>query len=98
VNFHPTSNGGVEFEIPFYSSSLFVFAFDEKYGDILSADPAMGYNSYFNASWVARFVIDHGTITSHANKGKTVFMVDAIPAEDFTFLRFQGAPMICIEP
>jgi hypothetical protein len=98
IIFHPASNGGVEFEIPFYSPSLFLFAFAYDYGSSYSADPAMGYDSYTNAKWTARFVIDHSSASAYGNKGGTVFMVDAIPAEDFTFLRFQGAPPICIAP
>jgi hypothetical protein len=96
VTFHPSSNGGIEFEIPFYTSSLFLFAFQATYGTDVAADTELGYNDYTNANWTARVVIDHGTTSSHANKGNSSFMVDAIPAEDFTFLRFQGTPFICV--
>ena len=95
VNFHPSSNGGVEFEIPFYSNSLFLFT-NWDYGGNMATDVSLGYDYSTNSNWELRMAIDHSSIGQHPEKGETAFIIDAIPAEDFTFLRFQGAPPLCV--
>ncbi|YP_398835.1 capsid protein precursor [Aurantiochytrium single-stranded RNA virus 01] len=84
--FHHHTNGGIEFELPFYSENLFLLSFAEDYG-YNSAEPGIGFStSLQNASYSVE--------TTCTLKGvqTTVITDDTAPAEDFTFLRFQGAP------
>lgn len=81
VNFHVASNGGIEFETPFYSDNLFLFGGDEELGMYQASD----YTKPFFHSWECAFLGFFPT-------GRYSFMIDTSTAEDFTFLRFQGAP------
>nr|ULF99916.1 MAG: putative capsid protein precursor [Labyrnavirus sp.] len=87
VTFHLASNGGVEFETPFYSMWRFVFANveDEGAGTVLS-----GISDYFS-----RWTATHMLRGSDANEA-TGAAYDMATGEDFTFLRFQGAPYYVI--
>jgi hypothetical protein len=86
--FHQDTNGGFEFEIPYYSRNLFDFAFSTDYGFIENQDKDVGFEEKLaSANWRAQQCF------SVTDTGSTlVTQVDSASAEDFTFLRFQGAP------
>lgn len=81
VVFVPDSNGGYEFEIPFYSLNLFHISF---------ADDLLGSQSGAMVStWVQGYQV---TIDVTDTFGTLVVAEDSAAAEDFSFLRYQGAP------
>lgn len=84
LKWQPTTSGGIEFEIPYYSSNLFDFAFDPSYGgDTLPASLWLAIQSVWE--YQIQFKGDDNSIFA--------ISVDSASAEDFTFLRFQGAPI-----
>lgn len=87
VTYHVLSNGGIEFEAPYYSIDLFEFAFSQT--QAAGGDDSLGKTPYWSKQVIA-------SIASTANSDVTkIFAVhDVATAEDFTFLRFQGAPFI----
>lgn len=85
VHFNPHSNAGVEFEIPFYSNNLFLFSsnYDLGFG-INSTDTGLSTNivKAFDCVYPYR-----------GETSKNVFVVmDSAVGEDFTLMRFLGAP------
>lgn len=76
----PRTNGGLEFELPFYSNNLFVFSFDANSGASLSTGE-------MDQTWFRNFKI---TIPTDESSGNFVF--DIAAGEDFQFLGFQGSP------
>lgn len=79
----PHTNGGVEFEIPFYSQNLFVFSFaDDLFGSYNYGE----LSNRFTRSFTVSQEIAGGI-------GTTVYchLVGA-SGEDFNLLRFSGAP------
>jgi len=79
---HLATNGGVEFEVPFYSHALFLYSFNSNWIPLDETDPQPA-TSWF---WEALF---GATV---ASGDSAAFTVDSATAEDFTFLRFQGSP------
>lgn len=83
VSFVPNTNGGIEVELPWYNQNQFVFSFaNDLKGSIGSGEMAatwcMGY----------AYVVDKsGAINDTIN-----FQEETATAEDFTLMRFQGAP------
>jgi len=82
VTFIPTTNGGVEFEAPFYTNNLFGIAFSD--------DPFPVSNTNVDDLAVRNFkVTKYVNLTDPSN----TYVIDDIAAgEDFSYLRFQGAP------
>lgn len=80
-------DGGIEFEIPYYSDNLFAFAFGDDLGDGVADDPANGYRERYSPSATVNVAYDFGSTGNEIN----VFS-DFSTAEDFTFLRYNGAP------
>lgn len=83
AQFMPFTNGGIEVELPFYSPNLFSFSF---------ADDQIGSNNTFDMvdRWSKMYILDIECATA-ADDLSYVIEDNAI-AEDFCFLRFQGAP------
>jgi len=79
------SNGGVEFEIPFYSNNLFVIANNNSFGGDDTWLGALRYDATWSNDWQAYFSMRGITMDEAA------LVVDRATAEDFTFLRFTGA-------
>jgi hypothetical protein len=83
VCFAPTTNAGVEFAVPFYSNNLFGIAFSDDFlpATLTTIDPVAtrGYVAWFFAQ-----TFNTDTIAVHRD-----FAID----EDFSFMRFQGAPI-----
>lgn len=84
VQFVPTSNGGVEFELPFYSTNLFQFSCDDNMGTGVFTDRAE-YESY----WLRHYGVVQETYGTYL--AWTMQECSAI-GEDFMFVRFLGAP------
>jgi hypothetical protein len=82
VTFHHVSNGGVEFETPFYSTMLFLFSFTDGFYNYHLPD----FDNYGTNFFECKIMCDQATAD------RTVVVHDIATAEDFTFLRFQGAP------
>lgn len=84
VSFVPSTNGGVEAELPFYSSNLFAICFSDVYDD------AGTYADNMEARWFrnARYTVDVPNKTLAASQ----FSIERAAGEDFSLLRFQGAP------
>lgn len=78
----PSTNGGLEVEIPFYSNNQFVFAF---------ADDLIGTNNdgEMETTWLKEFKT---SFEAHNATEAGDVIYDYATGEDFTFLRFQGAP------
>jgi len=84
VSFVPHTNGGIEFEIPFYTANLFAFAFSD---DLVGDGNAL--NDMLTA-WSQRAnIVAEIVTTSTAN----YVVIESAAGEDFTFMRFNGAPM-----
>jgi hypothetical protein len=84
VTYMPHVNSGVEAELPFYTNNLFLLSFFETW------IPTTPTNS-FETSWFRRFkVVFDSAVTSVP---ATKYTLEYATAEDFSFLRFQGAPL-----
>lgn len=83
------TNGGYEVEFPFYSNNLWVFSF---------VDGLTGGTSTDNMSdvWFRQYYFD--TEYAGSQIGNTSTMSEFATAEDFSFLRFQGAPFYSAAP
>jgi hypothetical protein len=82
VAFQPSTNSGIEFEVPYYSANYFHFSFS---GDLVGPNTLNDMIFPFNRSYDARIEIESGTLDIDV-------VEDTAAAEDFTFFRFQGAP------
>lgn len=84
VHFLVDSNAGIEYEVPFYSNNLFVFSFANKLDGvgILEADD-------MDDRWVRNHVVTFNT--DQVSKA-IVSQFDFAAGEDFSLIRFQGAP------
>jgi len=79
------SNGGLEVEFPYYSANLYNFSFARNgVGD----NPSQTVLEKLNRSYVAS-VVTSGKEVVHTYGA----IVDFAVAEDFTLLRYQGAPI-----
>lgn len=83
ASFVPNTNGGYEVEFPFYSNNLWVFSF---------VDGLTGGTTTDNMSdvWFRQYYFD--TEYSSTTVAATSTLTEFATAEDFSFLRFQGAP------
>jgi hypothetical protein len=86
VSMDRSSNGGMEFEFPFYSRNKFHFAFADDY---IGSNPGGAYNMTDRWFRNVSYSFFPSTITAATSLRCTI---DVASAEDFTFLRFQGAP------
>lgn len=78
----PHTNAGIEVELPYYSPNLFHFAFNSN-GDT-------GTDQYeMNHYWVRNFTT---TFDSSALTGTGIYSQEYATAEDFSLMRFNGAP------
>ncbi len=85
VNFVPYTNGGIEFEVPFYTNLLFVAANESC--DIDSSSVPLEFNRSFTVQ------ID-GEPNSTGPATKLECQIYTATAEDFSFIRFLGAPPV----
>lgn len=79
--FVPHSNGGIEFEVPFYSWNLWNFSFNS---DVMGDDNPDEVVTFFSRRFIA-YISTRGDYNVQA-------YVDSASGEDFSFMRFQGAP------
>lgn len=89
VAFVPWTNGGVDFELPLYTNNLFVFAGQNTFDEAGTAT----MENY----WVRQFSIDFSLGAPAITTG-TYLMLDMSTAEDFSFMRYQGAPYYSCAP
>jgi len=80
VTFVPQTNTGVEFEVPFYSNTLFRFC----------ADPNFSSDQTDTIFWNQHEIIGFSAISG----GPTIYVEESAAGEDFSFLRFVACPMI----
>lgn len=83
VTLKPTSNAGIEYEIPFYTNNAFVFSFStDPYPAALAAGD-------MEELWCRK----HRISWTDSNSSTTTYITrDFAIGEDFMFLRFQGCP------
>lgn len=82
VTFIPSTNMGVEYEVPLYTDNMFIFsAPDDNVGQSL--------NDTYNHSWNKMAIID---IDVSGNNPESRVIIETATGEDFTFMRYQGAP------
>ena len=82
VEFMTSTNAGIEFEVPLYTSNLFGISFSD--------DPFPASNSNVEATLMRRFAVASPMRSIDVS---TMFVQhDFAAAEDFTLMRFQGAP------
>jgi hypothetical protein len=83
VIYVPHTNAGIEFEVPYYSNNLFEFS---------CADDFIGTNADDDMveEWIQLYTC---TADAHLSNGNVIRAVECTAAaEDFSFLRFLGAP------
>jgi len=90
VSYIPTTNGGVEFELPFYSNNLFAFSAPTELDDTASAASSM------ELEWFRNFMLEFEYGTSTLVDAYMTF--DVCSGEDFTFLRYQGPAYYSADP
>lgn len=83
LKFVMRTNSGVEFELPFYSSNRFLFSFAD---DLIGTNGVDEVAETFHRNFAVR--VTKSTTTTAA----TFHKFDMATGEDFTFIRFQGAP------
>jgi hypothetical protein len=88
VSFVPDTNGGIEFELPYYSSNLFNFSFTEDFvGD---GNAVNDQDEVWAKSYTATFeVLDKGGTDD-------AIIEEFACGEDFMFVRFTGAPFFSV--
>jgi len=84
VPFVPTTNGGIEVEIPFYSPNLFAFSFTGDLGISEVQTDEMIINWSMQSIFSSEF---QASLGHSANVN-----IDSAVGDDFTYLRFTGAP------
>ncbi len=90
ASFVANTNGGYEVEFPFYSNNLWVFSFV----DGLTAGTSTDQMSDF---WFRNYRFDSEFASTGTLSAMTI-MSEFATAEDFSFLRFQGAPFYSANP
>lgn len=84
VTFISRTNTGVEFEVPMYTSNKFLFSFADNLVGTNATDEMCG-------EFLRNFTIRHSLYTSQTSINQ-IAMLDIATGEDFSFIRFQGAP------
>ncbi|APJ38008.1 polyprotein [Bivalve RNA virus G3] len=82
VTFIPETNGGIEFEAPFYTNNLFGISFsDDPFPNTSIVESKVTRNFEYSVSF------------SSATVGEVVWVGDNVAAgDDFSFMGFQGSP------
>ncbi len=84
VMFVPSTVGGVEFELPFYTNNLWLFAFNDSVVPSAAAS-SNEMESNYTRNFELSFEVFGAMSTASA-------VYDGAIGEDFSFLRYQGAP------
>lgn len=82
--FIPTTNGGIEVEFPFYSNNLYLPCANNNY--------FINDSDYMNITWLKNAIVEIESNPGVTTLGFNYFMREIAMAEDFCFMRFQGAP------
>ena len=80
----PATNGGVEFEIPMYTPDLFWVSFSDDFNDAYST-----YQSNVTLGYEVDFTVSPMLLTA---TNPLVVCTSSAAAEDFSFMRYSGAP------
>jgi len=83
LHYVPATNGGIEFELPLYTNNLFLLAFSDTLDDL-------GSTNNMELAWFRDFQVESDYCLATAVGA--VAVLEVATGEDFTFLRFQGAP------
>jgi len=78
--FIPNTNGGIEVEVPYYNNNLFLFSFADG-----KESGSYGFDTVYLQSYQVQVMVTGATVAGYVT-------ADIAAAEDFNFLRFQGAP------
>jgi hypothetical protein len=89
VTYVPATNAGFEAELPFYSNNLFALGFALNRIGGTTTDNMCG-------SWFKQFKFDLDIIG--ATTDTCAMVMEAAAAEDFSFMRYQGAPFYSGNP
>jgi len=83
VSFVPFTNGGIEYEIPYYSSNLFHFAFNSDGVGANTTNDMAG-------SWSSQHIINCEFVDS--SKDQNTVVIETAISDDFTYFKYNGAP------
>lgn len=86
----PTYNPSSEVELPFYSNNLFCYSFNDTNDDTLGQES-------MERTWVRNYDYTCGPLAAFTS-GVKRWSIDSAIGEDFTFLRYQGAPFYTATP
>jgi len=90
VSFVPNTNGGIEVEFPFYTNNLWVFSFVDGLTGGTSTDNMTDY-------WFRQYLytVDYASTSTPSAQA---ILTEFATGEDFSLLRFQGAPFYSANP
>jgi hypothetical protein len=89
VHFHQSTNGGIEFEVPYYSENLFEFSNNTGLGkDSTAQGLLVDDDTFLDTATGVKVTFPQQTTAASAG----AWVVDMSIGEDFTFMRFTGAP------
>lgn len=82
VRFVPSGNAGIEFELPYYSNNLFSYSFSRD-------DVGATVDGLDESTWLRRYNVFYEMLVGDSD---ITVIENSATGEDFTFLRYQGAP------
>jgi len=88
VSFVPSTNGGIEAELPYFSNNMFAFAFCDDY--VGSGDTVNDMVEMWSQTYVVNFECDYVISTDN------LVVVESAMGEDFNYFRFCGAPLYSV--
>jgi len=88
--FVPAVNAGIEVEFPYYSSNLFQLSFSDTLEGNVTDD-------VMSSRWYRNYFFDANILNLTAVTG-SVMQTQVAAGEDFSFMRFQGAPYYTGDP
>lgn len=82
ISFIPDTNAGIEFELPMYTNNLFLFSFAE---DLIGTNAVNDMDEFWTKSYTIDMDLGGATPIGEVQE-------ETAAGEDFTMMRFQGAP------
>jgi len=86
VTFCPSTNAGIEFELPYMSNNLFQYCFADSYDDSSTT------NDNMESMWLRNYWVTYDTLAGSSIGSVPCFDIEKAAGEDFSMMRFQGAP------
>merc|ERR1711916_88651 len=93
LTYHVSSNGGIEYELPYYDINLFRFCSNNDYGYTVAntfGQGQLGYVTFGTNKYSVTSVVKNISGATYS------YIYDQSTAEDFTLLRFQAAPFFSV--